>query len=88
MGSSGTVAGRNVPICGGLSVRLTTIAPVRRSSARRRATASTGRRRCIRRQPDAYSLIGNATGFVIAMIGSLVMGSLRESRKLLTDRSR
>jgi hypothetical protein len=37
---------------------------------------------------DAYSLIGNATGFVIAMIGSLVMGSLRESRKLLTDRSR
>jgi hypothetical protein len=53
-----------------------------------RATASTGRRRCIRRQPDAYSLIGNATGFVIAMIGSLVMGSLRESRKLLTDRSR
>lgn len=33
---------------------------------------------------DAYSLIGNATGFVIALIGSVVAGSLRESRKLLT----
>ncbi len=35
---------------------------------------------------DAYSLIGNSAGFVIAMVGSIVVGSLRESRKLLADR--
>ena len=35
-----------------------------------------------------YALIANAVGFVIALIGSLVVGSLRESRNLLADRTR
>lgn len=36
----------------------------------------------------AYELIGNSVGFVIALLGSLVVGTLRESHKLLADRAR
>jgi hypothetical protein len=35
-----------------------------------------------------YDLIGNSAGFVLALIGSLVAGSMRESRKLLADHQR
>lgn len=37
---------------------------------------------------DTFALIGNSVGFVIALIGSLVAGSMRESRKLLAGHAR
>lgn len=37
---------------------------------------------------DAFALIGNSAGFLIALIGSLVAGSMRESRKMLADHGR
>ncbi|MBL8730027.1 MAG: hypothetical protein JNM25_16500 [Planctomycetes bacterium] len=36
----------------------------------------------------SFDLMGNSVGFVIALVGSLVVGSMRESRKLLTDHAR